>query len=278
MAEDPVVSVDWLLAALGGSTPPRVIDVRWRLGGGDGSVEFAAGHVPGAVNVDLETELAGPVAAGVVGGRHPLPTESAVSALVRRAGIDAARSVVVMDGSDGTPAARAWWILRHAGHPDVHVLDGGWPAWVAAGGPVETGPGVAAPPGEFVVRWGAMPTIDADTVRDVAVLIDARAGVRYRGEVEPVDPVAGHIPGAVNVPYVDDLDAEGRWLPLSTVREAYAALGLDDGARVAAYCGSGVTATHTVLALERLGITAALYPGSWSDWVSDATRPVATGG
>jgi thiosulfate/3-mercaptopyruvate sulfurtransferase len=280
VSPDPVVSVEWLSAAFQGPEPPRVLDVRWRLGGPPGHEEFVAGHVPGAVYVDLETELAAPPRDDRVGGRHPLPSPADVTALARRAGIRADQTVLVMDGSDGTPAARAWWLLRHAGHPDVRLLDGGWPAWVAAGGEVETGRGTSPAAGDLEVRWGTMPMVDAEGIAfatQVGVLLDARAAARYRGDVEPVDPVAGHIPGAINAPFAADLDAEGRWLPLADLRETYAALGVSGERPVVAYCGSGVTAAHTVVALARLGIDAALYPGSWSDWVSDPSRPVARG-
>jgi thiosulfate/3-mercaptopyruvate sulfurtransferase len=278
---DPVVTVDWLRAALDGPAAPRVLDVRWRLGGPDGDAEFAAGHVPGAVYVDLETQLAAAPRDDRVGGRHPLPDVSVVQSWVRAGGVSPDQTVVVMDAADGTSAARAWWLLRYVGHPDVRLLDGGWAAWSAAGGLVETGPGVAPPAGTLEVRPGALPTIDAAGVGaflDVGVLLDARAAPRFRGEVEPVDPVAGHIPGALSAPAVSDLDADGRWLPLDALRATYSALGVDGSRPVAAYCGSGVTAAHTVVALARLGIDAALYPGSWSDWVSDPSRPVATGG
>jgi thiosulfate/3-mercaptopyruvate sulfurtransferase len=275
---DPVVTVDWLRAALAGAQPPRVLDVRWRLGGPLGREEFAAGHLPGAVYVDLETELAAPPRDDRVGGRHPLPEAPAVAALLRRAGVDAGRTVVVMDTADGTSAARAWWLLRHAGHPDVRLLDGGWRAWVAVGADVEMGPGEPPPPGDLELRWGTLPTVDAAGIGalvDSGLLLDARVAARYRGEVEPVDPVAGHIPGALNAPVTADLDPDGAWLPLARLRETYAALGVDGSRPVGAYCGSGVTATHTVVALARLGVTAALYPGSWSDWISDPSRPVA---
>ena len=276
-SDDPLVSVEWLAAALLGSEPPRVLDVRWRLGGPPGAAEFAAGHVPGAAYVDLETDLAAHPRDDRVGGRHPLPSVETVEALVRRAGVGDG-TVVVMDTADGVAAARAWWVLRNAGHPDVRLLDGGWHAWAASGGDVETGPGRSWPVGSFEVRWGSMPVVDAEHVAAGAtVLLDARAAARFRGEVEPVDPVAGRIPGAVNAPATDDVDTDGRWVSEDQLRQTYAALGVDGNAPVAAYCGSGVTAAHTVVALARLGIDAALYPGSWSDWISDPSRPIATG-
>ena len=209
---DPLVSVEWLKHALQGAEPPRVLDVRWRLGGPPGVEEFAAGHVPGAAYVDLETELAAHPREDRVGGRHPLPPVETVEALVRRAGVKDG-TVVVMDSADGVAAARGWWVLRHAGHPDVRLLDGGWQAWVASGGDVETGPGGPSPVGTFEVHWGSMPVVSAaDVAAGGAVLLDARAAARFRGEVEPIDPVAGHIPGAVSAPATDNVDAEGRWV------------------------------------------------------------------
>ena len=164
------------------------------------------------------------------------------------------------------------------GIPDVRLLDGGWDVWAAAGGAVETGPGSPRPPGTYQVRWGSMPIVSAaDVAAGAALLLDARAAARFRGEVEPIDPVAGHIPGAVSAPATDNLDARGYWLPEAQLRRMYTALGADGSAPVAAYCGSGVTAAHTVVALARLGIDAALYPGSWSDWITDPARPVARG-
>jgi thiosulfate/3-mercaptopyruvate sulfurtransferase len=182
----------------------------------------------------------------------------------------------------GTSAARAWWLLRHHGHPDVRVLDGGWTWWRKVGGPVERG-AVTPAYGDFEARPGGLAVLDASDAARVArdgVLVDARAPERFRGEVEPVDPVAGHVPGAVNVPTARNLVAEGERAGRFRSREELAAEygpALDAGREVGVYCGSGVTAAHDVLALERLGIRAALYAGSWSEWVTDPARPVATG-
>lgn len=187
--------------------------------------------------------------------------------------------VVVYDDWGGRAAARCWWLLRHHGHDDVRVLDGGWPAWVAAGGGVEHGPGRDPEPGDFTGAPGAMPVVEADGVLDVArggVLLDARDPERFRGEVEPVDPVAGHVPGAVNVPTGENLAPDGTFRSPDELAGVYAAARDAEGP-VAAYCGSGVTACHDVLALATLGVDAALYPGSWSHWVTDPDRPVATG-
>ncbi|WP_201292781.1 sulfurtransferase, partial [Cellulomonas citrea] len=173
-------------------------------------------------------------------------------------------------------AARAWWLLRWAGVSQVRLLDGGLAAWQSAGLPVESGE-QAALPGDVVLRPGALPTTDAEgAARWPGVLLDARAGERFRGEVEPVDPRAGHVPGAVSAPTQDNLDAVGAFLPDEQLRARFAAL-VPAGAPVAVYCGSGVTAAHQVAALAAVGLEATLYPGSWSQWSADPSRPVATG-
>jgi thiosulfate/3-mercaptopyruvate sulfurtransferase len=185
--------------------------------------------------------------------------------------------VVVYDDWAGQAAARGWWLLRHHGHPDVRVLDGGWTAWREAGGEVESGE-VAPAEGDFRPGPGAMPVVEADRVLDVPVLVDARAPERYRGETEPIDPVAGRIPGAVNVPTTTNLAADGRFRDPGQLRALYEAAGVPlDGTEVAVYCGSGVTAVHDLLALELAGVRATLYPGSWSGWITDPARPVERG-
>ena len=278
----PLISVSRLAGLLPTVT---VLDVRYRMGGPSGPDEFAAGHVPGAAYVDMDTELAAPPGAR---GRHPLPDVAVFEAAMRRAGVRADRPVVVYDDWSGQAAARAWWLLRFHGHPDVRVLDGGWESWWRAGGGVETGVstgsttgGGAIDAGDFTARPGHLPFVEADGVPAVPVLVDARAAERYRGETEPIDPVAGRIPGAVNVPTAHNLGADGRFLPAAALRERYAAVGAtpEAGGRgdVAAYCGSGVTAVHDILAMEVAGVRAALYPGSWSEWVSDPDRKVETG-
>lgn len=250
-----------------------VLDVRYRTGGLGGSEEFELGHVPGAAYVDLDADLAAPPGAG---GRHPLPETATFEEAMRRAGVSDARPVVVYDDWLGHAAARAWWLLRYHGHRDVRLLDGAWPAWLAlppGGGAVETGEN-RPERGDFTASPGQLPVVEADGVLEVGVLVDARAAERYRGEVEPIDPVAGRIPGAVNVPTASNLDESGRFRSPHELREIYAAVGAVAGADVAAYCGSGVTAAHDVLALELAGVPAALYPGSWSGWISDPSRPV----
>lgn len=284
---DLVLSPQELAAAMSLETPDdlTLLDVRWQLGRDDGHEQYLAGHVPGASYVDMGTDLADPVGDGSR-GRHPLPDPERFGAAMRRCGVRRDRPVVVYDDAAGTSAARAWWLLTYHGHPDVRVLDVGWAGYVDAGGPVATGP-VEVPPGDFVPDPGHLPVVDADGAARLAAegqLIDARAAERYRGDVEPVDPVAGHIPGAVNVPYAQvNLFTPDGGRPGFRVFDDTATLyfravtGLDHEQPLGVYCGSGVTATHSVLTLARLGIDAALYPGSWSEWIADPARPVATG-
>jgi thiosulfate/3-mercaptopyruvate sulfurtransferase len=252
---------------------PVLLDVRWQLGGPPGRPAYEAGHLPGAVFVDLETELAGPVGEY---GRHPLPSLDDFGAAMRRAGVSSDRPVVVYDGGQGWAAARAWWVLSWAGHPDVRVLDGGLPAWP---GPLETAE-PAPERGDFTPRPGALPTLGADEAASLArhgVLLDARAPERYRGDVEPIDRVGGHIPGALSAPTSENLDGTGQLRPAGALRERFSALGATSGTEVGVYCGSGVSAAQEVLALREAGINAALYVGSWSEWSGDPARPVATG-
>jgi thiosulfate/3-mercaptopyruvate sulfurtransferase len=256
---------------------PRLVllDVRWRLDVPDGRPAYREAHLPGAVYVDLDTELAGPHAPGA--GRHPLPEPADLEAAARRWGVRQDSVVVAYDDLGGMSAARAWWLLRDAGLEDVRVLNGGLAAWRRAGLPLESGD-VEPEPGDVRLVPGHLPVLDADGAAGFeGALLDARAGERYRGEVEPIDPRAGHIPRAVSAPTAANLDADGRFLPPAALRERFAALGVDLDAPVAAYCGSGITASHEVLALAVAGVDAALYPGSWSAWSSDPARPVATG-
>ena len=267
-----------LRAELAAADPPLLLDVRWALGDPKGRDHYLSGHLPGAVYVDLETELAAPAA--VPGGRHPLPDPVTLTAAARRWGLTAGRRVIVYDDNGGQSAARAWWLLRWAGVASVRLLDGGLAAWRAAGFGLDDGD-VVPPAGDVTLTGGALPTLDADGAARVAVegtLLDARAGERYRGEVEPVDPKAGHIPGARNAPTAANLDESGRFLPAEELRARFTALGVGEGTGVVGvYCGSGVTAAHEIAALAVAGIDAVLYPGSWSDWSSDPGRPVATG-
>ncbi len=258
------------------SEPPALLDVRWELGGPPGRDLYLEGHIPGAAFIDLDTALAGPPGAG---GRHPLPDAEVFADAMRSAGVSADRPVVVYDAGNSMAAARAWWLLRYFGHADVAVLDGGLAAWVAAGLPVDRGQ-VDVDLGRFVASAGGMPLLDAAAAAALAragVLIDARAPERFRGEREPVDPVAGHIPDAVNVPATDLVGAGGRFLAPEALRARFEGAGVGDGDSVGAYCGSGVAASQQVLALSLAGIQGALYVGSWSDWITDPVRPVATG-
>jgi thiosulfate/3-mercaptopyruvate sulfurtransferase len=226
------------------------------------------------VYVDVDDELAAPPARhGEPGGRHPLPATDDFEAAMRRAGVRGDRPVVVYDDWGGRAAARAWWLLKYHGHRDVRVLDGGLSAWLAVGGELEKGL-VTPEPGDFEARPGHLPVVESDDVLAVEVLVDARAPERYAGEHEPIDPVAGHVPGAVNVPTAENLAADGRFKDADELRRIYAAVGAVAGADVAAYCGSGVTACHDLLALAVARVPAALYAGSWSDWISDPDRPV----
>jgi thiosulfate/3-mercaptopyruvate sulfurtransferase len=255
-----------------------LLDVRWALGSNSGHDDYCAGHLPGAVFVDLETELAAPAAAAE--GRHPLPSLPALQSAARRWGLKDGSRVVVYDDTGGLAAARAWWLLRWGGLADVTILDGGLAAWTAAGGQLETGE-VDPTPGDVTLTGGGMPVLTADEAAALAegdgVLLDARAGERYRGEVEPVDPRAGHVPGAISAPTTVNLDADGRFRTAAVLGERFATLGVQPGTTVGVYCGSGVTAAHEVAALAEAGIEAALWPGSWSQWSADPARPVATG-
>ncbi|MFP5253378.1 MAG: sulfurtransferase [Actinomycetes bacterium] len=262
---DFVIDPRTLAATMALEAPPEatLLDVRWQLGRDDGREQYLAGHVPGAAYVDLGTDLADPVGDGSR-GRHPLPDPERFGAAMRRCGVRQDRPVVVYDDVAGSSAARAWWLLTYHGHPDVRVLERGFSAYVAADGPVETGE-ADVEAGDFEPDPGHLPLIDAGGAARLAAvgrLVDVRVAERYRGEHEPVDPVAGHIPGATNIPF----DQPDRFAEVPT-----------DVGEVGVYCGSGVTAAFGVLQLRRRGVDAALYPGSWSEWVSDPARPVETG-
>jgi thiosulfate/3-mercaptopyruvate sulfurtransferase len=273
----PLISVGDLAALLSGTAErPALLDIRWELASGPGRPDYLDAHLPGAAFVDLDAELAGPPGRA---GRHPLPDPAAFQAAMRRAGVEDRRPAVVYDAGGAFAAARGWWLLRYFGHRAVAVLDGGIAAWQRAGEPVQSGE-PAVTPGDFTARPGAMPLLDAPRAAALArrgVLLDARAPERYRGELEPLDPVAGHIPGARNAPTSENVDADGVFRAPSELRGRFRARGVHDGVELGAYCGSGITAAHEVLALELAGYPAALYPGSWSEWITDPSRPVATG-
>jgi thiosulfate/3-mercaptopyruvate sulfurtransferase len=270
-----LIDVPSLARRLAEPDPPTLIDVRFALGGPPGHPAYLDGHIPGAAYLDVESELCGSPGPA---GRHPLPDLGVLQAALRRVGVRDGHDVVAYDGGDGQAAARLWWTLCWVGHRAASVLDGGFAAWTAQGRPVE--PGEAEPrPGDITVRPGGMPVLTAEGAAELArtgVLLDARIGPRHRGETEPIDPVAGHIPGSVNLPAAEISQPDGRLRSGDELREVFARAGAGD--RAGAYCGSGLTAAKTVLALAEAGFEdPALYVGSWSNWVSDPARPVATG-
>lgn len=274
---DLLVDASSLASELASDRLPVVIDVRWSLAGPPGILAYRAGHLPGARFVYLDTELSGRRGAG---GRHPLPAASDFEMLMRQLGVNGDSAVVVYDAADSVPASRAWWELRYFGHHDVRVLDGGYAAWVAAGLPV-TMDEPDAPLGDFIARPGGLPMLDANAAGQLAehgTLIDVRVGERYRGEVEPVDVVAGRIPGAVNLPTTGNIGADGKFLDIETLAHRFESLEIAADTEVGAYCGSGVNAAHTAFAMTLAGLpTPALYVGSWSNWIADGSRPIATG-
>ncbi|RRQ29413.1 sulfurtransferase [Rhodococcus sp. Eu-32] len=265
------IDVSELKEQLAGNNPPVLLDVRWSLGDSEGRRHYREAHIPGAVFVDLDTELASHGEPS--DGRHPLPDVADLQNAARSWGIGADSRVVAYDNSGNLAAARAWWLLKWAGLTDVVLLDGGLAAWTAAG--FDTAPGDEIPaPGDVELTAGHLPTLTADDVENYSgTLLDARAPERYSGETEPIDPKAGHIPGAVSAPTGANIDADGRFLAADALRERFAFAGED----VAVYCGSGVTAAHQIAALAIAGVDATLYPGSWSQWSNQPNRPVATG-
>ncbi|SNT02144.1 sulfurtransferase [Rhodococcoides kyotonense] len=270
----PIRTVEDVKSALGSLVPPVVLDVRWALGDTEGRQHYLDAHIPGAVFVDLDTELAEHGAPEL--GRHPLPSIDALQAAARRWGVTVGVPVVVYDNTGNTAAARAWWLLKWAGVEHVTMLDGGLKAWIEAGNDTASGEETARTEGDIELGEGHLPILTADDASALAIsgtLLDARAAERYTGETEPIDPRAGHIPGAVSAPTSANLDADGRFLPAEQLRARFA--GVSD--EVGVYCGSGVTAAHQIAALAIAGIDAALYPGSWSQWSNDPSRPVATG-
>ncbi|WP_328745255.1 sulfurtransferase [Streptomyces sp. NBC_00285] len=278
MSARVTTTVSELRELLVSDRPPVVLDVRWALGDPHGRDHYTHGHIPGAVYVDLDTELAAPPSPQA--GRHPLPDLAQLQTAARRWGLRDGQAVVVHDDLGNTAAARAWWLLRHAGVADVTLLDGALGAWRAAGVPLETGVPTAPAPGDVVLEPGGLPVTDADGAAELAgggLLLDARAAERYRGEVEPVDPRAGHIPGAVSAPTGENLAPDGTFLAPEVLRKRFEELGAGDGSRIGVYCGSGVTAAHQIAALALAGFEATLFPGSWSAWSADPARPAATG-
>ena len=269
-----LMSVENLHERMTTGTRTVLLDVRWALGDPHGHQHYRTAHIPGARYVDMDSQLASH--GRPEDGRHPLPTEADFALTVRSWGINTGDTVVIYDDAGSSAAARAWWLLGYSGLENIYLLDGGLAAWRAAHLPLAEGEERAAP-GDAVVRFGAKPTIDSDGAAGWdGILLDARAGERYRGEVEPMDPRAGHIPGALSAPTSENLAGDGRFLPADELRARFAGLGVGPENAVAVYCGSGVTAAHQIAALEIAGFTAALYPGSWSAWSNQPARPVQT--
>jgi thiosulfate/3-mercaptopyruvate sulfurtransferase len=278
-ARDQVlITATELAARIEAGDPLTILDVRWRLDEPDGRPAYLDGHLPGAVYVSLEDELSDHTIAGR--GRHPLPSGRALEAAARRWGIRQDDLVVVYDDWNRAGSGRAWWVLTAAGLANVRILDGGLPAWRSAGQSLETGP-VDPPPGNVTVPHddlyaGSRPTLTAEQY-DTLTLLDARAPDRYRGDAEPLDPAAGHIPGAKNLPSGAVLAGDGTFVGDYALNQLLSDRDIDRHGRVGVYCGSGVTATIAIAALAAAGREAALYPGSWSEWCSDPSRPVARG-
>jgi thiosulfate/3-mercaptopyruvate sulfurtransferase len=270
------------LAALIGVPKCAILDCRFELSQPDwGGRAFAAGHIPHALYAHLDRDLAGAISAR--SGRHPLPEVQAWSATLGGWGIDEHVQVVAYDQGNGAYAARAWWLLRWVGHEQVAVLNGGYAAWLAAGLPLSTEE-TTRPPRQFTPRTSGVGTLGSDAVgaalaaREI-LLVDARGADRFAGENEKIDPVAGHVPGAVSAPFAGNLDAQGRFLDAAALRSRWRTLlGTRAPRELVAMCGSGVTACHNLLALEVAGLSGArLYPGSWSEWIRDPAHPIARG-
>jgi len=281
----PLIDAAALRERLAGAEPPVLLDTSFDLADpAAGERSYREGHLPGAHYLHLDRDLADHTHApgAAFRGRHPLPARETFAATLGRLGIGPSTQVVVYDRQGATFAARAWWMLRWLGHREVAVLDGGLQAWVAAGGALNQEPPAPRGPTTYTPAPSLMPTVDADTLAaglGGLRLIDARAAERFRGDVEPLDPVAGHIPGALNRPFKDNLDVQGRFQRPEALREAFLPLlGGRPASEVVHQCGSGVTACHNLLAMEAAGLSgAALYPGSWSEWCADPARPVARG-
>lgn len=277
---DVLITAEDLMARLAAGEAVSILDVRWQLSEPDGSTAYRQGHIPGAVYVSLEDELSDHSVTGR--GRHPLPTGQAVAAAACRWGLRQGVPVVVYDDWNRAGSARAWWVLTAAGLPGVRILDGGLAAWRSAGGALDTDV-PQPPPGDVTVPHedlyaGALPTLTAEQVAArVGTLLDARAPERFRGDVEPVDRVAGHIPGARNLPSTSVLDDDGSFLSGAELDAVLSVAGISDAAGAGVYCGSGITAAVVVAALTAAGRHPALFPGSWSQWSSDPAHPVAMG-
>jgi len=280
---DPPELAD-LLAAEDPDERPVLLDIRWSLGAPpeDNRSEYVAGHIPGAAFMHMKPGLAGKPAEDGRGGRHPMPRLVDAQEAFRAAGVTDVRPVVVYDGATSVGAARAWWLLNFFGKDEVRVLDGGYAAWLAAGLPTETGePEIER--GDIVLTPGGRRLLDADGLEhylDRHQVVDSRPADRFRGENEIIDPVAGHIPGAMSIPALKNVDESGRFLPPDDLELRFTARGIRPDKRTAIYCGSGIQACHMALAMEvaEVGVyDPAVYIGSWSDWITDPERPIATG-
>ncbi len=277
-----LISVSDLAAHLQAGTPCVIVDCRFDLANpGSGREAYTAGHIPGAVYAHLDAHLSS--VPQVATGRHPLPASDALAATLGSWGIDNATQVIAYDAGNGAYAARLWWLLRWLGSVRVAVLDGGFKAWTDAGQPVSNElPAIT--PARFTPQLRPEMVMSADQVQKAVQspewrVLDARAPERYAGLVEPLDPVAGHIPGARNHPFNGNLGSDGRFLPAATLRERLQqSLDTVPAGQSIMMCGSGVTACHNLLALEVAGLPGArLYAGSWSEWIRNPARPVATG-
>lgn len=259
----------------------RIVDVRWYLFEKDksGTSEYMRGHIPGAVYMDIDKDLASPPGEGP--GRHPLPKPESFAEVAGRAGIGPQTHVVTYDDKGGATAARLWWLLRFFGHDNVSLLDGGINSWIAEGRPLESKVPSYAPT-TFQVKPRYEMVVNAETVDllrndATALVLDVRAAERYEGKTEPIDPRAGHVPGAKSAPYIGNLREDMSLRAPEELKKRYAELGADKANKIVCYCGSGVNACQTIFALQLAGFDSVLYEGSWSDWSSQRERPLATG-
>ena len=281
MAFETLIDIAGLQGLLASGKPVLLLDCEFDLGAPDkGPAVYLQGHIPGARHAHLDNDLA--ARPDGTNGRHPLPDRETFAAWLRAQGLRNGQQAVAYDSNGGAWAARAWWLLRWLGHAQVAVLDGGKPAWVAAGLPLESGTPESAPEGDFAAAASlvAEPVDAGKVLANISSgdgqVLDARDPSRFRGDPNPIDPVAGHIPGARNRFFRDNLGADGRFLPAAELAEAFTTL--LGGKPAMLSCGSGVTACHNALAMAIAGLPAPrLYPGSWSEWISDPARPVATG-
>jgi thiosulfate/3-mercaptopyruvate sulfurtransferase len=277
-----LISAEWLQEHLKDTTL-KIIDCRWVLGQlGEGKKQYDAGHIPGAIHLDIDVQLSGKEGAeGIGGGRHPIPNKRDFQKLMSEIGIGREGHVILYDEGNGMPAARLWWLLRYFGHEKISILDGGWKLWTAEGR-AQDQEVTQLRPAEFVARAKLKMVLNkegVDSLREEpnVLLIDARAPERYRGEVEPIDAKAGHIPGSENFPFTQTLDpATGKFLSPEKLKAEFIKLGADKEKTIISYCGSGVTACTNILALKLAGFDSKLYEGSWSEWSKDTDLPVAT--